>query len=658
MTSEQKVLLGRQGQVLGDTYRLVRRIGEGGMGEIYEASHARIERRFAVKILRMRRTESSDMVARFKREAMLGSRLGHDHIVKVVDFAHTDDAYPYIVMELLEGENLGQRLTRKGRLPLEQALSITRQVGLALSSAHAEKVVHRDLKPDNIFLCKRQGGGILVKVMDFGISKVTSSDSIVTEQYAVLGTPAYMSPEQADGRVEDIDLRTDVYSLAVVLYHMLSGKVPFRGDKVSAILYQVVHNLPPPLHKVRNDLPAELSSVVQRAIQKRRADRQQSMDELAADLERAMGDRWSSVLMQEVKATRDVEVAGAAGDGGSQTPPMVKSCEGTAFRSTVDSGELEPVENDTALMRGMVLEETFDSDELFDTTADPGEVAFDSTVDSGEHRTKEEQQEDTLKGHGPVPPPAENEAAPPAGPAPGPPTVLLDAPPTHSWVRLALPASLAVVALVISAVMLFSGEPERRGGAQESASSRTPAPKKPVPKKPVPKKPVATTKPVAAAKPVPDPVKTVTINPAANARPLTVTTRPPGAKVLVGGRLLGFTPLKYEPVGPGALRVELRKKGYHREVRRVPAGTDPVRLGATLRPQPASLRVVAMHGTESVKAEVSVNGKPRDQTPAVMTGMTPGNYKLRVTAAGFLPWTNQVTLRPGEQKRVVAVMKR
>ena len=604
---------------------------------------------------------------------MIGSRLGHDHIVKVVDFAHTDDAFPYIVMELLEGEDLGQRLTREGRLPLEQAISITRQVGLALSAAHAEGVVHRDLKPDNIYLCTRQGGGILAKVMDFGISKVTSSDSIVTEQYSVLGTPAYMSPEQADGRVEEIDHRTDIYSLAVVLYHMLTGKVPFRGDKVSAILYQVVHNLPPPLHKVRQDLPPGLSEVVQRALQKRRVERYPSMEEFAAELERAMGDRWSSVLMQEVRASPGADLTGPAEGGqGLQTPSMGKSCEEVAYHSTVDSDELAPVDA-TALMRGVALEEPTDSDELSDTTAHASEIAFERTVDSDQLRSAghEEEQEDTLRGHGPVTPPADEPPGESSAPEPpavplvhGAPTVLLTTPPKNSWVRLAVPAGLALIALAISALLLVSDNGQR--SPQKKISHRATVTQKPGPAQSLrsrvtsptkPKAPQAKTSPVQTTT-TPDSGAAELVGPSATDRALSVTTRPPGARVLVGGQKRGTTPLVGEPVGRGALRVELHKRGYHREVRRVPAGSAPVRLGATLRPLPASLRVVAMHGTDSVKAVVFVDDKRKDQTPAVLTDMTPGRYRLRVSASGFRPWTHQVTLRPGERKRVVAVMKR
>ena len=289
------------GKVLQGTYAVTRVIGTGGMGTVYEASHVRVDRKFAVKVLNCTLDHDEHLTARFKREAMIGSRLGHDHIVPVLDFAYTNDGKPYLVMELLEGVSLGQLMRKTdGPLPLVHACSVVRQVCRALAAAHDEGVVHRDLKPDNIYLCPRHGGGEQVKVMDFGISKVLSSESILTGQATVLGTPWYMSPEQAAGKSDEVDHRSDIFSLGVVFYQMLTGTRPFEGDTIPGVLYQVVTYAPPPLDEVRTDLPAGLTSLVNRTLQKRKQDRCSSVRKLVADLSRALGQRWTEVLMAEL----------------------------------------------------------------------------------------------------------------------------------------------------------------------------------------------------------------------------------------------------------------------------------------------------------------------------------------------------------------------
>ena len=293
------------GKVLQGTYELTRLIGQGGMGSVYEAAHARVDRRFAIKVLHCSMIKDEVVMARFKREAMLGSRLGHDHIVPVLDFDHTDDGNPYLVMELLEGLNLGKVMRDEGAMPLVRACSVIRQICRALSAAHAEGVVHRDLKPDNIFLCQRQGGGEQVMVMDFGISKVLSSESILTARSAVMGTPWYMSPEQAAGKTDRVDHRSDIFSLGILFYQMLSGERPFVGDSIPRVLYQVVTHTPPPLDQVRPGLPAGVTALVERAMRKKRDARCQSVDKFVADLARALGQRWTEVMVAELGSSDD-----------------------------------------------------------------------------------------------------------------------------------------------------------------------------------------------------------------------------------------------------------------------------------------------------------------------------------------------------------------
>ncbi len=289
-----------EGKVLGGTYQVLRKLGEGGVGVVYEARHIRVGSRFAAKILRHKVAADPTLRARFKREAMLGSRLGHEHIVQVFDFDSIEEGFPYIIMELLLGEDLNLRLRRDGPMGLVKAASITRHVALALAAAHQEGVIHRDLKPGNIFLVRRQGGGEQTKVLDFGFSKVLLSATMATTQGQLLGTPSYMSPEQARGRTQEIDAPSDIFCLGLVLYHMLAGRQAFNDKSMPALLYKIVHDHPPPLSDFRSDLPQGIIDLVRRATAKEKDDRHASAGELLEELTLAMGRRWQDVLMLDL----------------------------------------------------------------------------------------------------------------------------------------------------------------------------------------------------------------------------------------------------------------------------------------------------------------------------------------------------------------------
>ena len=277
------------GQVLGGTYRLDRVLGHGGMGAVFEASHTRLRSRFAVKMLYPYVAVHQDVVKRFQREALVTSELGHPNIVQVIDFNYTNTGAPYIVMELLQGADL-EAVLEQERLDMRRAIAICQQVASALQAAHERGVIHRDLKPQNIFLCRRPGQEDLVKVVDFGISKVLGATTELTRGSITLGTPGYMAPEQAEGRSAEVDARSDVFSLGAILYTMLAGQQPFTGNTLPIVLYNLVNTDPRPLRELSPATPDALVQVVSRALAKKKEDRFQSASELMLGLDRALQD--------------------------------------------------------------------------------------------------------------------------------------------------------------------------------------------------------------------------------------------------------------------------------------------------------------------------------------------------------------------------------
>ncbi len=275
------------GAMLGDAYQITGLLAEGGMGWVYEARHLRLKKRVAVKLMARELAGNPEALARFHREAEVTSRLGHPNLVNVLDFGTTDDGKPYLVMEHLDGEDLERRLQRDKRLPLAAAVAITRQVASALSAAHAEGIVHRDLKPANVYLVKVPGEADFVKVLDFGISKIKAGRTKLTRATAVLGTPEYMAPEQANGLIEDIDHHVDQWALACIAWEMLSGYSPFIADDIGAVFYRIINTEPHPLSARAPQLPSTIESVLRRALSKQAAARYPSIKEFSRAFESA-----------------------------------------------------------------------------------------------------------------------------------------------------------------------------------------------------------------------------------------------------------------------------------------------------------------------------------------------------------------------------------
>ncbi|HYQ43650.1 MAG TPA: serine/threonine-protein kinase [Polyangiaceae bacterium] len=263
------------GQLLDGSYEVLRVIGEGGMGRVYEARHTRLHtKRFAVKMLHHELARQPEVVMRFQREAEAASVLTHPNVVGVYDVNTSADGRPYIVAELLQGEDLGSYLDRLGRLPTVEAVHIVRQVCHALGAAHAQGIVHRDVKPENVFLA---GPNATVKVLDFGISKAESSDGL-TKTGTVMGTPDYMAPEQARG--DRVDARADIYAAGAILYRALTGHKPFEGSDAMAILTAVLTQEPERPSTLNPKIPLSLELVVQQTMAKSPSERFATMDAL------------------------------------------------------------------------------------------------------------------------------------------------------------------------------------------------------------------------------------------------------------------------------------------------------------------------------------------------------------------------------------------
>ena len=253
------------GSVIADTYTLEQLIGRGGMGAVFLASHVRLPgKQVAIKVLHASATDA-ESIARFRHEAEIASRLNHPNIVQVHDYNTLPDGTPYLVLEYLIGETLAARLAR-GPIALEHALSIMREVGSALAAAHRNGVIHRDLKPQNIFLVRTEIDGRTVevaKVLDFGISKMRSSQTVKTQEAALLGTPQYMSPEQAIGQHTKVDERTDVFALGSILYEMLAGHPAFSGGSIPEVVFKVVYEQPLPIADEAPTLPRAVTSAIE-----------------------------------------------------------------------------------------------------------------------------------------------------------------------------------------------------------------------------------------------------------------------------------------------------------------------------------------------------------------------------------------------------------
>jgi serine/threonine protein kinase len=304
-------------RIIAGKYSLEKLLGRGGMGAVYAGTHLELERMVAIKLLLPDFTADPEALERFRREARAAARLNHPHVADTYDYGALPEGGAYIVMELIEGETLRERLDASGRLPFDEAVQIARQVTSGVEAAHRSGITHRDLKPSNIILTRDHDGLLLAKVVDFSVAKLkegTTSGAALTATGSLIGTPRYMAPEQcADNKT---DARSDIYSLGVILYEMLAGRAPFEGPTTTAIAIKHIQEPPPPLEEFRPDTPASLRRLIEQALAKAPSERPQTAQEFAARLDQAARDLPSSA----VAAVHSSEAVGTARQSSAARP--------------------------------------------------------------------------------------------------------------------------------------------------------------------------------------------------------------------------------------------------------------------------------------------------------------------------------------------------
>ena len=313
------------GDVLAGKYRVDRILGEGGMGVVLSAMHLTLEERVAIKLMRQVALDHADGTARFLREARAAVRLKSDHVARVLDVGTLDTGAPYIVMEHLEGEDLAHVLARRGVLPVAEAIDLLLQACDAIAEAHVRGIIHRDLKPANLFVTQTREGAPLLKVLDFGISKVHAlgdRPESMTSSAVLLGSPLYMSPEQMKSS-RDVGPQTDIWSLGVILYEALGGRVPFDEQTMGALMAKVLTEPPPSLSTLQGTLPPPLVAAVERCLLKDPAQRYASVADFARDLAPFGGASAAVQLARITAMARGAETVRVGADARATvvTPP-------------------------------------------------------------------------------------------------------------------------------------------------------------------------------------------------------------------------------------------------------------------------------------------------------------------------------------------------
>ncbi len=326
------------GQVVADRYHIIKKLGEGGMGAVYLGEHVKMGRKSAIKVMAAAMAQDPDAISRFNREAANASRISHPNVCQIYDFGETPDGLIYLAMEFIEGQALTSLIEKEGALPVSRAAGILKQAADALQAAHDLTIVHRDIKPDNIMVLQGRDGSDIVKVVDFGIARAVGGDETgqkVTKTGLVVGTPEYMSPEQLSG--DKLDGRSDIYSLGLVFYRMLTGVLPFQADSAQETMIKRLTDEPMPLVDARPDIvfPEELQTVLDRALARMPGERYANAAEFGRDAAKAVAGLEApetrvdvgraSTAATQLMSTGDVEQATRAQAAAGKKAPAKKA---------------------------------------------------------------------------------------------------------------------------------------------------------------------------------------------------------------------------------------------------------------------------------------------------------------------------------------------
>src|SRR3954468_21710788 len=337
-----------EGQILAGKYRVERVLGSGGMGFVVAAWHLELEQRVAMKFLHPLALERADTAERFRREARSAAKIRSEHVARVIDVGIMEGGVPYMVMEYLEGHDVSDEMAKVGMLPIEDAVDFVLQAIEALAEAHAAGIVHRDLKPANLFIATRADGTRIVKVLDFGISKSllgsSASELSLTRTSVLIGSPLYMSPEQMRS-AKDVDTRTDIWSLGVILYEMIAGRPPYTGDSIPALCASLLNDVPQSMRSLRAEVPPELEDIIGHCLAKDRTERYGTVSELARALAQFGSlssqlhvDRASRVLgVTDVSGFTDSSDRRLSRSADASGQARAMSVRATPSRGTVDS---------------------------------------------------------------------------------------------------------------------------------------------------------------------------------------------------------------------------------------------------------------------------------------------------------------------------------